>query len=76
MPPGGFGPPPNANAVATNPRSDVKVIPTKSIMTTPTKKEPSWMMSAAQNLVSTNVVVQFFSTFPCEIFNLNITIAS
>jgi len=51
MPPGGFGPPPpSANPVATNPRTNNKLIPSKNMMTTPMKKEPSWMMSAAQNL--------------------------
>lgn len=51
MPPGGFGPPPaSGNAVAAP--VAMKLTPTKNVMTTPVKKEPSWMMSAAQNLVS------------------------
>lgn len=54
MPPGGFGPTPGANNAAINPNAaaNVKITPTKNIMTTPVKKEPSWMMNAAQNLVS------------------------
>ena len=49
MPPGGFGPrPEESDADAT---STVKTTPTKNMMSTPIKKEPSWMMSAAQNLV-------------------------
>jgi hypothetical protein len=54
MPPGGFGPPPGANNAAINPNAaaNVKITPTKNIMTTPVKKEPSWMMNAAQHLVS------------------------
>eukprot|EP00531_Pseudo-nitzschia_arenysensis_P005921 CAMPEP_0116151352 /NCGR_PEP_ID=MMETSP0329-20121206/20047_1 /TAXON_ID=697910 /ORGANISM="Pseudo-nitzschia arenysensis, Strain B593" /LENGTH=890 /DNA_ID=CAMNT_0003647951 /DNA_START=314 /DNA_END=2986 /DNA_ORIENTATION=+ len=49
MPPGGFGPPPASGKSVANP-APVKLTPTKKVMTTPVKKEPSWMMSAAQNL--------------------------
>jgi len=56
MPPGGFGPPPGANNANTATNANVITkTPTKSvIMTTPVKKEPSWMVNAAQNLVSNN----------------------
>jgi len=52
MPLGGFGPPPSTNNAATNrnPATIITTTPTKSAMTTPVKKEPSWMMNAAQNL--------------------------
>jgi len=52
MPLGGFGPPPGAkNAAAIqNAASSIKTTPTKNVMTTPVKKEPAWMMNAAQKL--------------------------
>jgi hypothetical protein len=52
-------PPPSATNAAVNPNAaaNVKITPTKNIMTTPVKKEPSWMMNAAQNLVSIHLSV-------------------
>ena len=44
-PPGGFGGGGSGKSMNTT-------TPTKSSLTTPVKKEPSWMMNAAQNLVS------------------------
>jgi hypothetical protein len=62
--PGDLGPPPpGANNAVANPNvaANVKATPTKHIMTTPVKKEPSWMMNAAQNLVGTNCSVAWLS---------------
>jgi hypothetical protein len=46
----------NINVGANNARTPTK---NSSVVTTPTKKEPSWMMDAAQNLVSNYISISF-----------------
>ena len=46
----------NVNVNTNNARTPTK---NSSVVTTPTKKEPSWMMDAAQNLVSNYISISF-----------------